>query len=269
MDLPYQLMLPTLAAAAWYHHKLPNQPAELAPLLKEVESYAMNEYGLALAKGATLGAEQRAAVAARLHQYTGLPLDYILKANLRVNGPMFEKTLQQDTDTTTGRLDARFGGPTIDPLSKQADYDPMIAAFGSAYVAVFNNYVRKDLKYTPDREFRALAEIKEWDLKHNVPGGQAGDQQQSVNVMPDLALAMKYNPGLHVMLNAGYFDIGTPYYEGIYEMQHLTIPPELQKNIEFAQYSSGHMVYTHEDALKEMHAKVADFIRRTSPGAAH
>ena len=79
-------MLPTLAATAWYHHKLPSQPAELAPLLQEVESFAMNDYALALAKGTTLGAEQRAAVAARLHQYTGLPVDYILKANLRVNG---------------------------------------------------------------------------------------------------------------------------------------------------------------------------------------
>ena len=50
------------------------------------------------------------------------------------------------------------------------------------------------------------------------------------------------------MLNGGYFDIGTPFYEGIYEMQHLTIPPELQKNIEYAFYNSGHMVYAHEDA---------------------
>jgi carboxypeptidase C (cathepsin A) len=81
--------------------------------------------------------------------------------------------------------------------------------------------------------------------------------------MPDLAMAMKYDPGLHVMLNAGYFDLATPFYEGIYEMQHLTIPPTLQGNIEFAQYESGHMVYAHEAALKQLHAKVADFIRRT------
>ena len=87
--------------------------------------------------------------------------------------------------------------------------------------------------------------------------------------MPDLALAMKYNPGLHVMLNGGYFDIGTPFYEAVYEMQHLTIPASLQKNIEYAFYSSGHMVYAQEDALKERHTKVADFVRRTSPGGVH
>jgi len=266
MDLPYQLTLPTLAAAAWYHHKLPDQRAELAPLLQEVEEYAMNDYALALGKGAALSAEERATVATKLHSYIGLPVDYILKANLRVNGPMFEKTLQQNTDTTTGRLDARFSGPTIDPLSKEADYDPMVAAFGSAYVSAFNGYVRTQLKYGADQEFYPFADIKAWDLKHKVPGGPPGQQQDFANVLPDLALAMKYNPALHVMLNGGYFDIATPFYEGIYEMQHLTIPPELQKNIEYAYYNSGHMVYAHEDALKDMHAKVFDFIRRTSGG---
>jgi carboxypeptidase C (cathepsin A) len=74
---------------------------------------------------------------------------------------------------------------------------------------------------------------------------------------------MKYNPSLHVMLNGGYFDLATPFYEGIYEMQHLMIPAALQNNIEYAQYLSGHMVYAHEASLKELHAKVADFIRRT------
>jgi carboxypeptidase C (cathepsin A) len=267
MDLPYQLALPTMAAAAWYHHKLPNQPTELPPLLQEVEAYAMGDYARALSLGAGLPAEQRTAVANKLHEYTGLPVDYILKSDLRVNGPQFEKTLMQDTDTTTGRLDARFSGPTIDPLSKQADYDPMSAAFGSAYVSVFNDYVRKDLKFGAEREFHLFADIKEWDLKHNVPGSQQNQQQQLTNVMPDLALAMKLDPGLHVMLNGGYFDIGTPFYEAMYEMQHLTIPASLQKNIEYAFYQSGHMVYAHEDALKEMHTKVSDFIRRTSAHA--
>jgi len=268
MDLPYQLMLPTLTAAAWYHHKLPNQPAELEPLLHEVEAYAMNDYALALGKGAMLSDEQRAAVAAKLHDYTGLPVDYLLRANLRVNGLEFEQTLQIDSGLTTGRLDARFSGPAVDMLDKEVEYDPMEAALGSAYVSVFNDYLRKDLKYPPDQEVRLFADIKEWERKHRVPGDTSGDGSNG-NVMPDLAYAMKLNPNLHIMLNGGYFDVGTPYYEGMYEMQHLSIPNALQKNIEYDYYYSGHMVYAHEDALKQLHAKVADFIRRTSPTAAH
>jgi carboxypeptidase C (cathepsin A) len=264
MDLPYELALPSMAAAAWYHHKLPDQPAELQALLPEVETFAMHDYAQALARGSLLSSEERNATAAKLHDYTGLPVEYILRADLRVNGPEFEKTLQQDSDTTTGRLDARFSGPTIDPLGKEADYDPMQAAFSSAYVSVFNDYVRRDLRYSGDEQYQLFADVKNWDLKHDVPGGQPGQQQALANVMPDLALAMKYNPEMHVMLNGGYFDLGTPFYAAMYEMQHLTIPASLQKNIEYSFYNSGHMVYAHEDALKQMHAKVADFIRRTS-----
>ena len=81
--------------------------------------------------------------------------------------------------------------------------------------------------------------------------------------MLDLATAMKYNPTLKVLLNAGYFDLATPFYEGVYEMQHLPIPPDLQKNIEFKFYESGHMVYAHEASLKAIHDNVAAFIQKS------
>src|ERR1700678_1468960 len=54
VDLPYQLSLPTYAASAWYHHKLPEPRPELAPLLAEVEHFAMNDYALALQAGSSL-----------------------------------------------------------------------------------------------------------------------------------------------------------------------------------------------------------------------
>jgi carboxypeptidase C (cathepsin A) len=81
--------------------------------------------------------------------------------------------------------------------------------------------------------------------------------------MPDLASAIKYNPNLHVMLNAGYYDLATPFYEGVYEMRHLPIPQKLQANIRFQFYQSGHMVYANPDSLKQLHDHVADFIRDT------
>jgi carboxypeptidase C (cathepsin A) len=78
--------------------------------------------------------------------------------------------------------------------------------------------------------------------------------------MNDLAHAMVYNPDLKVMLNMGYFDLGTPYFEGMYEMQHLPMPKSLQKNIEYDFYNSGHMVYLHRESLKQLHDNVARFI---------
>jgi carboxypeptidase C (cathepsin A) len=266
MDLPYELVLPSFAASAWYHHKLPSAPAELAPLLEEVEHFAMSDYAMALEAGSTLPEEQRQAIAVKLHQYTGLPVDYILKADLRISGGEFEKNLQGDTDTTTGRLDARFSGPTLDPLSKEADYDPQSAAISSAYVSSFNDYVRKQLNYGQDKIFRPEIDNNKWDFHHQPPGAPT-PLSGTPNVMVDLAGAMKYNPDLHVLLNAGYFDLATPFYEGVYEMQHLGLQPPLRKNIEFAFYQSGHMVYAHQSALKLLHDNVADFIRRTAAPA--
>jgi carboxypeptidase C (cathepsin A) len=262
VNLPYQLALPTYAATAWYHHKLVGTPKDLPVFLEEVEHFAMTDYALALQAGAALDQAQRDAVAAKLHDYTGLSVEYIKKADLRINGGEFEKTLQDDSDVTTGRLDTRFSGPTMDPLSKAADYDPQTAAIGSAYVSAFNDYVRKTLKYGDDKMYKPMISLAAtWNYQHQPPNFFRPRRQ--ANVMTDLAWAMKYNPNLKVQLNAGYFDLATPFYEGIYEMRQLPMPTKLQDNIEYKFYQSGHMVYAHEPALKELHDNVAAFIRGT------
>jgi carboxypeptidase C (cathepsin A) len=265
VEMAYPLALPTYAATAWYHHKLPGAPRDLPGLITEVEKFAMTDYVLALAAGAALDPVKRDEIADRLHAYTGLPVAYIKKANLRIDGGEFEKTLQDDTDTTTGRLDTRFSGPTIDPLSKEADYDPQSSAISSAYVSTFNDYVRRTLKYGEGLTYKPEIEVQHWEFKHQPPGADEA-LPQSANVMPDLANALKTNPLLKIQLNAGFYDLATPFYEGIYEMQHLPIPQKLQANIEFRQYESGHMVYAHQAALKQLHDNVAGFIGRTHGG---
>ncbi len=263
VDLPYELALPTYAATAWYHHKLPDASQSFDSLLGEVEQFAMGDYAAALRAGSTLSADQRDAIAAKLHDYTGLPVSYIEKANLRIDGGEFEHSLQGDADVTTGRLDSRFSGPSLDPLSERADYDPQSAAIGSAYVSAFNGYVRSDLHYGTGMRYRPGYNVFEkWDFQHQPPGFSA-PQPQALNVMPDLANAMKYDPDLKVMLNGGYFDLATPFYEGMYEMAQLPMPKKLQANIEYHYYESGHMVYAHVPALKELHDNVAAFIANT------
>jgi carboxypeptidase C (cathepsin A) len=267
VDLPYVLALPTYAATAWYHHKLSNQPAELEPLLHEVENFAIGEYAQALAAGATLAPERKSAVAAKLSTYTGLAADYIERANLRVNGGEFEKTLL-GSEVTTGRLDTRFAGPTIDPMSKEADYDPQSAAISSAYVSAFNDYVRTTLKFGDKKTYKPETDVeKNWDFQHQPPGALQKIPGPT-NVMIDLAVAMKQNPNLKVQLNGGYYDLATPYFAAVYELHQLPIQSSLQSNIEMHFYTSGHMVYAHEPDLKALHANVAAFIEKTKNGMA-
>jgi carboxypeptidase C (cathepsin A) len=258
VDLPYALALPTYAATAWYHKKLPQQPAALEPFLKDVEEFAMGPYAHALALGTDLGAEEKQSVAEKLHQYTGLPVAYLLKGNLRINGGEFEKTLQDDQDLTTGRLDTRFSGPNLNPLSEGAEYDPQSSAISSAYVSLFNDYVRRDLKYGEGQTYLYMALFGgfHWDFKHN-------DYPLSVNVAPDLAEALKTNPRLKIMVNGGYYDLATPFFAAEYEDKHLPIPKSLAKNIEYDWYESGHMVYVRDESLKQLHDRVAAFITKT------
>ena len=258
VDLPYTQALPTYAATAWYHKKLPQQPAALEPFLKDVEEYAMGPYTHALAQGTDITAEEKQSVAEKLHEYTGLTVSYLLRANLRVNGGEFEKTLLEDQDLTTGRLDTRFSGPHLNPLSESAEYDPQSSAISSAYVALFNDYVRKDLKYGEGQTYLPQAQFNgaQWDFKHN--GNPLG-----VNVAPDLAEALKTNPRLRIMVNGGYYDLATPFFAAQYEEKHLPIPQSLARNIEYDWYESGHMVYVREESLKQLHDRVAAFIRST------
>jgi carboxypeptidase C (cathepsin A) len=265
VDLPYALALPTYTATAWYHHKLANRPDALEPLLREVESFALNDYTQALAAGSALSAERKSAIAQKLAQYTGLPADYIERANLRVNGGEFEKTLL-GAETTTGRLDTRFAGPTLDPMSKEAEYDPQSAAISSAYVSAFNDYVRGALKFGESMYYKPEVDIeKEWDFLHQPPGAPQ-KIPGTTNVMPDLATAMKQNPQLKIQVNGGYYDLATPYFAASFELRQLQIPASLQQNIETHFYTSGHMVYAHEPDLKALHANVASFIERTREG---
>lgn len=267
VNLPYALALPTYAAVAWYHKVLPQPPAALHPWLDEVQTWAMGPYLQALNAGGTLPQPQKQSIAAQMAQYTGLPESYILKADLRVTGPEFEQQLLLARGESTGRLDARFSGPTLDPLAEYVEYDPEIAAIGSAYTSALNDYMRSTLHFGGEHhyEFLSLDINNEWNLLHTPPG-QSTPAYTAPNVLPDLAAAMTINPDLKVMVNAGYFDLATPYYAAVYQMQQLPMAAKLQQNIEYRFYDTGHMIYVAPRALAQLHDNIAQFIRASSGG---
>ena len=257
VDQAYALALPTYAASAWYHHKLANPPATLEPLLTEVEQFALGDYMSALLQGSDLPDAKRQAIAAKLHDYTGLPVAYLLKSDLRVEGGAFSKTLQDDEGLTTGRLDTRYQGPHLDPLSEDAEYDPQSNAISSAYTTAINQYLREDLKFGQNWTYKPGAYGDpgfHWQMRYS-DGGQ--------NVMPDLAQTLKSNPKTKVLLAGGYYDLATPFFEGMYEMHHLPIPHDLQANISYHYYQAGHMIYVNDGILKQFHDDVAAFIKGT------
>jgi len=275
VDQAYALALPTMAASAWYHHKLSPQPPALKPFLAEVEKYALGEYMTALLQGSELSEAQEKAVAEKLHSYIGLPVDYLIRANLRVQGGEFSKELKINEGISVGRLDTRYEGPDLDPRSQATSYDPQSDAITSPWNTAINEYLHNDLKYATQDTYllsgRDSGNDFSWNMTHRPPGrggfggggGAAGTVETGANVMPDLAYRMKLNPKMKVMLAGGYYDLATPYFEGIYEMHHLPMPKSLQANISYHYYEAGHMIYVREDILKQFHNDVAAFIKAT------
>ena len=126
--------------------------------------------------------------------------------------------------------------------------------------------MRTQLKFGEKRTYKAGYDVsKNWDFLHQPPGAPT-KVPGPVNVMPDIAVAMKQNPNLKVQMNGGYYDMATPYFAAEYELHQLPIQSSLQSNIEMHFYTSGHMVYAHEPDLKALHANVSAFIEKTKNG---
>lgn len=253
-DISYELYLPSYAATAVYHKVIP-APADLPTFLQQVRDYANGPYAAALDKGLSLGDAEKAAVAKQLSAYTGLSEDYLMKANLRVSLGQFMEELQRSKGVIVGRLDSRFTGPTFDLLSEEAEYDPQSNAITGAYTAVWNSYVRDELKYGKDKPYAAMGNVRGWNWNRG-----RGGWTSATYVGGDLARALVSNPNLRVQVENGYYDLATPFFATEYTMDHLPMQASARSRIDLKYYDAGHMMYVYEPALTKLKANVAAFI---------
>jgi carboxypeptidase C (cathepsin A) len=264
VDMPYIFYLPSYAATAWYHKVLKDRPPDLDRFLVDARRFATTEYAHALMQGSKLGAAEKADIVTKLARFTGLNEDYLNKADLRVTLSQFMEELQRNRGLTTGRLDSRFSGPTYDLLGEHATYDPQSVAVAGAFTAAFNGYVREELKFGQDKNYRIMSEHagREWDWKH--AGGRGFGFPGSPNVEGDLIHAMITNTHLQVQVENGVYDLATPFLATEYTMEHLGLPAELQPNIRMNYYDAGHMMYLRPEDLAKLKNNIAGFIRKTS-----
>ncbi len=261
-DRPYAVYLPAYAAVAWYHHMLPTQPAALEPFLTEVRAYAAGPFTAALLKGDAIPDAEREAVAGKMHEYTGLPVEYLKAANLRVAQGAFTHELLKAQHKTVGRLDARFVGATMDPLEKYSDYDPQSAAIGAAFAAAFLDYYHGELRFGQGSTYRTTnySVGEHWKWVHRTPKGD----QPMVNSGVDLAEALVKDANLRVLVLNGYYDLATPFSATEYVMAHLGLPAGVGSRIEMKYYEAGHMMYVHPPSMARMKRDLDAFIDSTA-----
>jgi carboxypeptidase C (cathepsin A) len=256
-DLPYILFLPSYAATAWYHHKLPpDLQRDLQKTLKEVEAWAETGYAEALAKGDRLTAPERKAAIDRLARYTGLEKRYIDDSNLRVPIFRFTKELLRDQKRTVGRIDSRFKGIDESAATATPEYDPSIAAIRPPYTTTFNNYVRGELGYKTDLEYYILGEgiTSPWEW------GPSSSREGFPDTSDDLRSAFSKNQYMKLYVASGYFDLATPYFATQYTLTHMGLDPTLRGNIRTGEYEAGHMVYIDTKSLEKLKREVAGFL---------
>jgi carboxypeptidase C (cathepsin A) len=256
-DLPYVLFLPTYAATAWYHKKLPAdlQAKPLRAVLDEVERWALGDYTLALAKGDRLSGAERPAVVDTLARYTGLDKSFVDQSELRIEIQRFDKELLRDQKRTVGRLDSRFQGMDALAAGERPDFDPSMAAIRPPYTAMFNDYVRGELGYKSDLTYHILGGgIGAWDW---------GTNNGFADVSESLRSAFAKNPHMKLMVAKGYYDLATPYFAVEYTLSHMGLDPSLRRNVRTREYEGGHMMYIDRKELAKLHQDVAAFLHES------
>jgi len=257
-DLPYVLYLPTYTTTAWFHKKLPPdlQRRSLADVYDTAEAFAAGEYQAALFSGSSLDSVKREKVIEQYARLTGLPTNYVNRANLRVSLSRFAAELLAPEHRVIGRYDSRYKGYVRDRLSNRMEQDPSFEAVAGAFAATFNNYVRTELNYETDLPYEILASVGPWNW----------DQTNGyVDVADTLASALTRNPFLHVHVSSGYYDLATPLFATRYTFEHLNIDPALLGNITLDTYTAGHMMYLNLPDLKKSKADLARFIASSIP----
>lgn len=264
-DGQYVFNLPSYAAAAWYFNKVPDKPADVAAWVEQARQFASGPYAQALFEGDRLPAAQLDDVAKQVSHFTGLSVDYIKEANLRISPTRFRKEVLRDDRKTLGRYDMRFEGVDVDAAGENPSYDASDTGISGAFVAAFHDYLSRELKYETTDEYRPSANsIGQWDWKHRPTsgggfGGGGGEQSQPY-VAADLASAIRKNPHLHVFSANGYFDLATPFFATEFDLDHMNLEPALRGNVQFGYYPSGHMIYLNVEALHKLKADLGGFI---------
>ena len=258
-DLPFMLYLPTYAATAWYHRRLPgkHQSKSLRELLDEVEEYAIGRYWSALVQGDRLDDRERASVRNKLAEYTGLPADYVDRYDLRIHILRFCKELTRDQRRTVGRLDSRYVG--IDRIidGDNLENDPSADEVTGAFAATLNDYLRKELEFESDAfyEILSMKTHKAWDYEDFK--GHYVDTSENLRDVMSRSTAMK------VFVASGYYDLATPHFATEYTFTHLGLEKELQSNVRMEYYEAGHMMYVHKASLEKLTGDLRSFVKES------
>jgi len=245
-----QVFLPTFATVAHFHGKV---KGDRAKLLADTREFAFGDYGVALLKGSDLGADEKAEVAGRLAELTGVPAETWIRKELRMDATEFRSELLKAEGKVLGRFDARVAWDSTDPESRNAEYDPSFSLAIGAFSTAMLTYLGDELGWEEDQPYEVLTgKVGPWKY---------GAENKIVNMTGRLTQAIRDNPMLRVLVMGAHADLATPP-EGVpYSLrQEVDLPKSLRKQITFVEYDAGHMFYLNPPDLKKSRKDLIDFL---------
>ena len=252
--LSSSLNLPYFTAAAWYHKMLPEelQNKDLLEILPLSEQYAINELIPAMAKGGFISDIERNKIAERMSYFSGIKKNVILQHNLDVPKDYFWKELLRDKNGfTIGRLDSRYKGLDKKLAGDSPDYNSEITSWLHSFTPAINYYIREHLNFKTDVTYNVFGPVRPWDNRND-------------NVREGLRQAMAQNPYLKVLIQSGYYDGATTYFNAKYTMWQTDPSGRMKDRFYFKGYRSGHMMYLRSEDLKKSNDDLRDFIKNSS-----
>ncbi|MDC6405454.1 MULTISPECIES: S10 family peptidase [Maribacter] len=247
MNLPYY------TAAAWHHKALPPtlQNKDLLEILPESEEYTINTLIPALAKGGFIPNAERSAVAEKMAYYSGLEAKDILDQNLSVPTSFFWKNLLKEKGGyTVGRLDSRYLGMDKQLMGMRPDYNSELTSWLHSFTPAINYYLQEELKFKTDIKYNMFGPVHPWD-------------NSDENTRENLRQAMAQNPYLNVMVQSGYYDGATTYFNAKYLMWQVDPSGRMKDRFSFKGYRSGHMMYLRKKDLQKANDDIREFIKNT------
>ena len=250
------LALPYYTAAAWFHKRLPAdlQQKDLPEVLAESEKFTIDEFLPALAKGGFIDDQKKTEIAAKVARYSGLSEGAVLQQNLAVPTGYFWKELLRDKSFTIGRLDSRYRGIDAKDAGSTPDYNVELTSWLHAFTPAINYYLREVLKYKTDVKYNMFGPVHPWDFTGDTTG-------------ENLRLAMAQNPYMHVLIQSGYYDGATTYFDAKYTLWQLDRSGKMKDRLHFEGYRSGHMMYLRSEDLATSNEHLREFIKKTTPAS--
>jgi carboxypeptidase C (cathepsin A) len=165
-------------------------------------------------------------------------------------GYFWKNLLKAKGGFNIGRLDSRYLGIDRQIAGTSPDYSAELTSWLHSFTPAINYYLQEELQFKTDIKYNMFGPVRPWD--------ESDDETRD-----NLRQAMAQNPYLNVMVQSGYYDGATTYFNAKYTMWQIDPSGRMKDRFSFKGYRSGHMMYLRKEDLKNANNDIRNFIERT------